>query len=789
MKKKIIQILLVISLSLTSVSMPVFAENIYSTNVVCGDGVAVSTPTVSYTPQKHFSVSFTITNEADKVLNTEISIAVTNEAGKSIDSTRMTRSLQFGEAVPIRVATNNLPDETGKLTATINVNVLNSVIVLEDYEIYISPNGTGDGTKENPVGSYAEAVSAAQQRIEASEAGAAKDVAIVFKGGSYNITETINISDMPNADSLTIKAEENSEVIFYGGHLIEGSDFIPVTDKTMFPNASGNVYSIDLSHKSLNINTSQDPMFIELYCNGERKDIARYPNADTGDTKTAITDWTGWTQQSSFTFKTTDNNVASWTNFQDAWVRGRFYADWDLNYGKVQSISGDTITLERLHGGALAIDKANAEGKPWYIYNLPEAMDTEGEYVIKGNTLYFYAPSDFNMETGKIHLNTTTSNMLEISNAQAVTIEGITFQNLQGKFINATENINNLKILGCEFRNNAKIAAEIVGNNNLISSCDFHDIGSTALIVGGGTRETLTSSESVVKNCLFYKTGIVSRTNTPALKLSGCGVTARKNEIRDVPHSAISYSGNNHTIEYNNVYNCLQDNVGDAGIIYVGNSLSNLGTKITHNYIHDTDNCKMGAIYWDDLLSGQTAEYNVFENIPAALFIHGGVCNTFNNNYIFGAENPARVNGKGYRIKLSEGLYFNVWNSSLKDETGNNYNHVNNVFMVELVGSNSAGIARDAMPWKGEIWQQAYGNVLKYVDNKNDGMASETIANGNYLENCTKGIVGIDTTCQASSYLTAVNNTTTVSSEKQQEAVAIKNACGIYIDNYRTSIN
>ncbi len=770
MIKKITAAVTAAALYISGISFSVFAQSACDTNINTGYGIQILQSDVNYI-NDYFYASLDVKNATENALDAEIIIQVMNEMNENVANAYITRNIPAGKTVPIKFNSTNI---IGEEKLNVNVNIETPGI---NTNVYVSPagNDNNDGTFNAPVKTLTKALQTANEFIENDEYNS-EDISIIFKEGRYEIQSPVEISGFDNLSSLTLKTD-GSEVVFSGGLTLKGSDFTRTTNTSqlnMFPQSvHGKIYSINLSDYGITIDDS-DPIYTTMYYNGEEKDIAKYPN--DGYSNTANTIWNG----NDFSFSSED--IKNWDYYDEAWVRGYFIYEWDLAKGKVSDISNGTISVEQYICGSKPSNPSSEEDKPWYIYNLPAELDSENEYVIKDNILYFYPPQndiiDSTFQSAEIQINLSTTDMLKISNIDSLIIENIVFENSQGYFINAEENVSNLSIMGCEFRNNSQSAVNIYGNNNLISSCDFHDIGGRGLIFGGGDRDTLTPSGSVVQNCYFYDTGLINRTNQPALMITGCGVTAKYNTVTRTPHTAVTYTGNNHIIEYNDIYNSLLDSTGDAGLIYVGNDLSNLGTVIRYNYLHDSKS-GMGAIYWDDWLSGQTAYKNVFENVLTTIFIHGGVCNTFSGNYVKNGEYGARIRGKGFTIEVN-GEKFNAW-----DEINGRYNAYGNVFLGNLVGVPESGGTMPGVPWKSDVWQNAFGNVLKYVNNKTRDTAEETTVTNNYFIDVNDAIYTFSGT--AMSDLNESGNSETITAEQLEEYENIKASCGIYIDAYRTS--
>ena len=771
MRKKIGALAGAVLLCIPNMILPASAQPLCETNVIAASGLEVINTQVEYTQDKNLSVEFEVENIASEEKEVNIIIDVSGVDGETDANALIARKIKPGNVVPVKFTSSHILEEDS-LNVFINVSLKDALT-----DIYVSEKGNdaNEGTYQKPLKTLEAALDKAEE-FNSDSKFYGKDVSIIFRKGRYELQSPVTITGFENLSSLTLKSDGN-EVIFSGGITVNGSDFTRVTntsDLSMFDQSvHGKIYSIDLNNYGIS-KISDDPIYTTLYYNGKTEQIAKYPN--DGYSNTANTVWNG----KNFSFNSED--VKQWTNYDEAWVRGFFIYEWDLAKGIVSDISNGTVSVKEFLCGSMPSEPAPAEDKPWYIYNLPAELDKEGEYVIKNNVLYYYPPQqdvlNGDFKQAQIQLNTNTKDMLIVENIENLTVEDIIFENSQGYFINAKENagVNNFSVLGCEFRNNSQSAVYIFGDNNLVSSCDFHDIGGRGIIFGGGDRDTLTPSGSVLQNCYFYGTGIINRTNQPAIHLAGCGVTAKNNTVTKTPHTAVSYTGNNHVLEYNDIYDCLLDSTGDAGLIYVGNDLSNIGTQIRYNYLHDSKS-GMGAIYWDDRLSGQTAHHNVFENLKTILFIHGGVCDTFNDNYVKNADYGVQVRGKEIYQTIN-GVKYNMW-----DEINGRYNAYANVFLGNLVGIPESGGAYPGLPWKGDIWQNAYGNVLKYVNNKKMVTAEETTVQNNYFIDVEMEINPFAGT--SISDVAYSGNSEEITQEKQAEYDNIKTKCGIYSDLYR----
>jgi len=812
MRKKAISVIALAGMTLSSLGGFAYAEDNYDVDISSISGIEVASPLVNYIPGKSIDVDFGIQNTLSYPVEITMELDVVNEGNVTLSCSEFTRVIKAGETVPVDFGLNSF-SETGKVN--INIDVFKKGVVTE---IYVSPTGddSNPGTYEEPLKTVSGAVKAVEA-MNLKESYREEDVTVTFKEGYYRVPETVTISSSAasNLSSLTFKGEGEGTV-FYGGVSVTGKDFEKVTQQDvldMFPESvSGKIYSIDLGDYGVTRNfadgssTANDPIYNYVYYNGETEQIAKYPNEGYAKgTATVVRRYDAYVEST---------EAKAWTDYDEAWLRGWLIYEWDLMSGQIGNISeadsnGErTITLERFFAesipGSLPVTNSNKE---WFVYNLPSELDMEGEYVIKDNVLYYY-PLEADVASGyfndaSIFINTDSNNLLNITSSDGIKIEGITFENSAGNFINVKA--NKVTVADCKFLNSAKDAVVVSGNNNLVTSCDFENIGAIGLTMEGGNRNTLTASGSVVENCYFNKTGQVQRTNKAALMLSGCGVTARRNKITNTPHLALSYKGNNHIIEYNEITSCLTDNTNDAGLIYVGADLSTIGNVIRYNYIHDS-NSGYGALYWDDWLSGQIAEGNVFENVGTAFLIHGGVANTFNNNIIINASEGLNVCNRYTDIwqdftitytndageTVTETKTFNMWDTAplLKENqnTANGYNPYSNVILGQLVGIYHDYTKYPGVAWESDIWQSSYNHVLKYINNKPDNTACDNEFSGNYFVNVDREIYAYNGLEMSDIIVKTENITdaTSLTDEKVMQYNEVVDNSGLYSNGYRT---
>jgi hypothetical protein len=316
----------------------------------------------------------------------------------------------------------------------------------------------------------------------------------------------------------------------------------------------------------------------------------------------------------------------------DVWLHGYWTYDWADSYEKVKSI--DTakreITTEPPHGVY-----GYTKGKRYRALNVLAELDSPGEWYLDRKTgiLYFWPPGD-----GKVTISLLDTPLIAIRDADNVRIEGLTLECVRGKAVEMNGGSGN-RIAGCTVRNVGTVGVIVNGGKgNSIVSCDIYETGDGGVQISGGDRMTLTPAGNSVVNCDIHDFSRWDRTYRPAVLISGVGNRVAHCRLHDAPHSAIILSGNDHAVEFNEVFGVCRE-TGDAGAFYMGRNMTQRGNRIRHNYFHDLSGVKgqsgwieVMAVYLDDCTCGTEVYGNVFYRASWAAMIGGGRDNTIENN-------------------------------------------------------------------------------------------------------------------------------------------------------------
>ena len=322
-----------------------------------------------------------------------------------------------------------------------------------------------------------------------------------------------------------------------------------------------------------------------------------------------------------------------------------------------------------------------------------EELTAEGEWYLdrEKGLLCLYVPESFNEAVIDLSLS-----LNPIINAQAdyLTFDGFTVKGTRGDAVIITGNGNTVQ--NCLIKNVAGNALYMKGYDNLAYNNEITHTGKGGILLDGGDRETLTPGNNKADNNYIHDWSEIYLTYQPAVTLNGVGNICSHNEMVNSPHEAITWSGNNHIIEYNRIHDvCLLSD--DAGAIYSGRRWDWYGTVIRYNAIYNigSDGHRPDGIYLDDALSGIRVYGNLLINIPKlGIHLGGGRDLDVKGNIIINAgEHPI-----SYDARAREGALENGWFNHSSKKDGDMWKNLYN------------------SPWQSAVWLEAYPQYENYIE-------------------------------------------------------------------------
>ncbi len=457
--------------------------------------------------------------------------------------------------------------------------------------IYVAPSGkdtwSGKFAEPNAVRSDgplatlegAEKKIAAMKKAHGLPAGG---VTVVLSSGTYALTQTLQLGKDDSGTTeapIVYRAAEGAKVQVIGGRVITG--FVPY---------KGSILKAKVSDQGL-----KGVNFRQLFFNGKRQRLARYPNFDAENPYGGgfayvegkivnIYDKCPGANYRSFHYKAKD--ARKWSNPSDGELFIFPHWNWYNSIVPIASIDSSTRTINLTRRAAYDI----RPGDRYYVQGLFEELDAPGEWYLdrKTETLYFWPPEPLD---GKLVYAPVLRTLIHIApSASHITIRGFSFECCEGSAIlvdqaddclvagNTIHNVGDFTGCGVEVKG---------GHRNGVVGNDIYDVGCHGILLTGGDRMKLIPAENFADNNYIHHPGVYFKQGL-GIRIEGVGNRATHNLIHDCPRMAILFTGNNLAIEYNHIRHTNLE-TADTGAIYTGGRdwLTSRGSRICYNYFHD----------------------------------------------------------------------------------------------------------------------------------------------------------------------------------------------------------
>lgn len=479
-------------------------------------------------------------------------------------------------------------------------------------------------------------------------------VVVEVHGGDYFFSSPLVLTAEDSGakgSPIVYESRRGETVRLVGG--VEVKDFRPVTDpavlKRLDASARGQVLQADLKAAGMkDLGQAVGANRPEVYFQDQPMTLARWPNEGfvhivklVGGEPEKIQGIAG---DKIGRFIYDGDRPSRWTDEKDVWLHGYWFWDWSDQRQQVASIdtAKHMISLKPPYHAY-----GYRKGQWYYALNLLCELDTPGEWYLDrpSGILYFWPPAP--LDHGKVLVSAAPS-LLTMNAVSQVAICRLGFAACRGTAIVARQ-VDDVRIAGCDLRNLGGSAVSLSGKNSRVEGCEITNTDEGGISLSGGDRKTLTPANLAADNNHIHHYSRWNRMYHPAIALNGVGCRATHNLIHHAPHEAITFGGNDHLLEFNEIHHVCQES-NDAGAIYAGRNWTMRGNVIRHNYLHDISGFRQRGcvgVYLDDQFSSAEIVGNLFCRVTSAAFIGGGRDCTIANNIFVDCKPALHIDARG----------------------------------------------------------------------------------------------------------------------------------------------
>jgi len=530
-------------------------------------------------------------------------------------------------------------------------------------DIYVTQTGSDDapGTKEAPLATVEKAV--------AMMRGAGPGT-VWIGPGQYELSQNIWLDTQHGgtADApLVIRGTEPRGARLSGARIVTG--FRPITAEEAEPlvseEAKQHVLVADLAAQGFPPLAAMPLQhrahgLEEVVFDDRPMQSARWPNEEFAVFNEVIdagaSGTTHWVQREVYrpgSFRFPGDRAKHWDFERGVWLHGFWCYDWSDEVLKAAHYDLGSGELR------LAAKHAYGVGSPWrkdsehrfYALHVFEELDRPGEYYLdrEKNLLYFWPPGDVAKQP--VRLTVCKEPLLAAEGVEHLVIRDLVFENGRGAGVRLA-NCRHARVENCLVRNMGGSGIDLSGADVAAVGCEVTQTAAHGVRVYGGDRKTLTRGECAVVGCHIHHVGRLAWQSGRGVIVGGCGNRAANNLIHHGPTGAISYGGNEHLLELNEIHSvCIH--YSDVGVFYTGRDWSSRGNIVRWNYIYGiANNAGHGssAIYLDDCDSGDTVIGNiVFGGVGRGVLLGGGRDNTIRGNIFIDLPVGIHVDARGPR--------------------------------------------------------------------------------------------------------------------------------------------
>lgn len=419
------------------------------------------------------------------------------------------------------------------------------------------------------------------------------------------------------------------------------------------PAAQGQVRVADVSGLALSLGSSAPPRgfgltirptLTEVFYRNAPQPLAAWPNSGYGRVMRSVE----LPAADKKTFAVAGRMVREWQNEPDLQVFGYWFWDWAAQTYRIASrdVAANVMVLDGA-GSSFGIKN----GQRLRVENALIELDMPGEWYLDRTDakLYFWPPKALRDDEVEISVLST---LLNIDSSHNVTVRDMVLEKTRGDAV-VVKQSRDVVLDRVTIRHTGNRALIIEGGARCgVRNSVIEDTGEGGVALSGGNRQTLEPAGHFVTRNVIRRFSRLVKTSRYAVELAGVGQAVEGNTMSDAPHIAILFTGNDHRILGNEIFDVVKE-TGDAGAIYAGRDFTARGTVIEDNFLHDirpySDKREVKGVYLDDQVSGMVVRRNIFARVQQPVVIGGGRDNVVEDNVFYESSPAIYLDARGLK--------------------------------------------------------------------------------------------------------------------------------------------
>ncbi|RIJ49208.1 PDZ domain-containing protein [Maribellus luteus] len=350
------------------------------------------------------------------------------------------------------------------------------------FEIYVSPGGddSANGSKTTPVATLGQAVELARA------AAGQRTVHVLVEDGTYYLPQTLKldagISGTAEKPVVFRTLNPPGEVVISGGQKLE-LDWKPYRESIFCARISEDV-DID-----------------QLYINGQRQRMARFPNAVPGKNVFDAWDLEHTREPEPGTDPLTPERIASWENPAGAFIHAMHMALWGDMHWVVKAKNADgTLDME---GGWQNNRPSQMHPRYRMVENVFEELDAPGEWYYNEteSMLYYFPLNDEDISKALVEI-VRLKHLLELNGTKEEPVKHVQFDGFVFRHAARSFMENREPLLRSDWTTYRGGAVFINGAEDcLLQNCEFDQVGGNSIFVSNYNRRI------TIKSCYLHHSG------------------------------------------------------------------------------------------------------------------------------------------------------------------------------------------------------------------------------------------------------------------------------------------